>query len=188
MGFRECGEYNTRKGISLPSIRGQTMPEKIVTRSIEQNPHFVDIAKKFKEVTILGGKKTEVVIPSGLAKTLDGLRTDRENATLDTVNQKMLGAWKIWTLLSPRRAIKYNLNNMSGDLDAAIAADPAIVIKHFNTAWKNAWNRRAGRAMTKDEIEMLDRGVIDSGISINEIPDINKLPGFSRLSEAVQIK
>ena len=164
--------------------RGQTMPEQIVNKFISENPHFVDIAKKFREVTILGGKKTEVVIPSGLAKTLDGLKTDRESATLDTVNQKMLGAWKIWTLLSPRRAIKYNLNNMSGDLDAAVAADPAIVIKHFNTAWKNALDRRAGRAMTKDEIDMLDRGVIDSGISINEIPDINKLPGFSRLSES----
>jgi hypothetical protein len=163
--------------------RGQTMPEQIVAKFISENPHFADIAKKFKEVTILGGKKTEVVIPSGLAKTLDSLRTDRETATLDTVNQKMLGAWKIWTLLSPRRAIKYNLNNMSSDFDAAVAADPAIIIKHFNTAWKNAWNRRAGRAMTKDEIDMLDRGVIDSGISINEIPDINKLPCFSRLSE-----
>jgi hypothetical protein len=162
--------------------RGQTMPEQIITKFIEENPSFADIAKKFREVTILGGKKTEVVIPSGLAKTLDALRTDRETATLDTVNQKMIGAWKIWTLLSPRRAIKYNLNNMSGDLDAAIAADPAIVLKHFNPAWKNAWNRRAGRAMTRDEIDMLDRGVIDSGISINEIPNINKLPGFSRLS------
>lgn len=162
--------------------RGQTLPEQIVTKFLAENPNFADIVKKFKTVTIMGGRKTEVVIPSGLAKTLDSLRTDRESATLDTVNQKMLGAWKIWTLLSPRRAIKYNLNNMSGDLDAAVAADPAIVIKHFNTAWKNAWDRRAGRGMTKAEIEMLDRGVIDAGISINEIPDINKLPGFSRLS------
>jgi hypothetical protein len=162
--------------------RGQTMPEQIVTKFIDENPNFADIAKKFREVTILGGKKTEVVIPSGLAKTLDALRTDRETATLDTINQKMIAGWKVWTLLSPRRAIKYNLNNMSGDLDAAIAADPSIILKHFHPAWKNAWNRRAGRAMTKDEIDMLDRGVIDSGISINEIPSINKLPGFSRLS------
>ena len=164
--------------------RGQTMPEQIVNKFISENPHFADIAKKFREVTILGGKKTEVVIPAGLAKTLDSLRTDRENATLDTINQKMLGGWKVWTLLSPRRAIKYSLNNLSGDLDIVIAADPAIALKHFNTAWKNALNRRGGRAMTKDEIEMLDRGVIDAGISINEIPDINKLPGFSRLSAA----
>lgn len=164
--------------------RGQTLPEQIVTKFLAENPHFADIAKKFKEVTILGGKKTETVIPKGLAKTLDGLRTDRDSATLDTVNQKMLAGWKVWTLLSPRRAIKYNLNNMSGDFDAAVAADPAIILKHFGAAWKSALNRRAGRAMTKDEIDMLDRGVIDAGISINEIPDINKLPGFSRLSEA----
>ena len=163
--------------------RGQTMPEQIVARFIEENPNFADVAAKFREATILGGKKTEVVIPEGPAKTLDSLRTNRDTATLDTINQKMIGAWKVWTLLSPRRAIKYNLNNMSGDMDVAIAADPAI-IKHFNTAWKNALNRRAGRAMTKDEIDMLDRGVIDSGISINEIPDISKLPGFSHLKEA----
>lgn len=164
--------------------RGQTMPEQIINEFIKSNPHFADVATKFREVTILGGKKAEVIIPAGLAKTLDGLRTDREAATLDTINQKLIGGWKVWTLLSPRRAIKYNLNNMSGDMDAAIAADPAIIIKHFNTAWKNAWDRRAGRAMSKDEIDMLDRGVIDAGISINEIPDINKLPGFSRLTEA----
>lgn len=163
--------------------RGQTMPEQIVARFIEENPHFADVAAKFREATILGGKKTEVIIPEGLAKTLDSLRTNRDTATLDTINQKLIGAWKVWTLLSPRRAIKYNLNNMSGDMDVAIAADPAIVTKHFNTAWKNGLNRRAGRAMSKDQIDMLDRGVIDAGISINEIPDINKLPGFSRLKE-----
>ena len=37
--------------------------------------------------------------------------------------------------------------------------------------------------MGKDAIDMLDRGVIDAGISINEIPDISKLPGFQHLKE-----
>jgi hypothetical protein len=164
--------------------RGQTMPEQIISRFIEENPHFADVAGKFRETTILGGRKTDVIIPEGLAKTMDGLRTNREDATLDTINKKMIGAWKVWTLLSPRRAIKYNMNNMSGDMDATIAADPAIIMKHLGTAWKNALNRKAGRAMTKDEVDMLERGVIDAGISINEIPDISKLPGFKHLSDA----
>jgi hypothetical protein len=163
--------------------RGQTMPEEIINRFIAENPAFADVAAKFQEVTILGGKKKEVIIPEGLAKTLDKLRTSRDDATLDTINQKMIGGWKVWTLLSPHRVIKYNLNNMSGDMDAAIAADPAIM-KHFGTAWKNAWNRKAGRAMSKNEVDMLERGVIDSGISINEIPDIGKLPGFQHLTES----
>lgn len=163
--------------------RGQTMPEEIINRFISENPAFADVAAKFREVTIMGGKKAEVIIPEGLAKTLDKLRTSRDDATLDTINQKMIGGWKVWTLLSPHRVIKYNLNNMSGDMDAAIAADPAIM-KHFGTAWKNAWNRKGGRAMSPSEVDMLERGVIDSGISINEIPDIGKLPGFLHLTES----
>lgn len=160
--------------------KGQTLPESIITRFVEQNPAFAEVAQKFKEVLILGGRKEEVVIPEGLAKTLDNLRTNREDATLDTINKKLIGGWKVWTLLSPRRALKYNLNNMSGDLDIALAADPGI-LKHFGTAWRNAMNRKAGKPMTTDEHDMLERGVIDAGISINEIPDISKLPGFQHL-------
>lgn len=165
--------------------KGQTMPESIITRFVEQNPAFAEVAQKFKEVLILGGRKEEVVIPEGLAKTLDNLRTNREDATLDTINKKLIGGWKVWTLLSPRRALKYNLNNMSGDLDIVLAADPGI-LKHFNTAWKNALNRKAGQPMTFEELAMLDRGVIDAGISINEIPDISKLPGFQHLKEGTR--
>ena len=165
--------------------RGKTLPESIITKFLEQNPAFKDTMNKFKEVLILGGRKDEVVIPEGLAKTLDNLRTNRDDVTLDTINKKLIGSWKIWTLLSPRRAIKYNLNNLSGDMDIVLAADPGI-LKHFNTAWKNALNRRAGRAMGKDEVDMLDRGVIDAGISINEIPDIAKLPGFSHLKDGAR--
>ena len=162
--------------------KGQTLPESIITRFVEQNPAFAEVAERFKEVTILGGRKEEVVLPSGLAKTLDNLRTNREDATLDTINKKLIGTWKVCTLLSPRRALKYNLNNMSGDLDIALAADPGI-LKHFGTAWKNALNRKAGQPMTFEELAMLDRGVIDAGISINEIPDISKLPGFQHLND-----
>ena len=162
--------------------RGKTLPESIITKFLEQNPAFQDTMKKFKEVLILGGRKDEAVIPEGLAKTLDNLRSSRDDATLDTINKKLLATWKINTLLNPHRLMKYNINNMSGDMDIVLAADPGI-LKHFGTAWRNALNRHAGRAMGKDEIDMLERGVIDAGISINEIPDIAKLPGFGHLKD-----
>lgn len=165
--------------------RGQSLPESIITRFADENPAFKNMMDKFRAVTIMGGKKETVIIPEGLAKTLDNLRTNREDATLDTINKKLVGGWKIWTLLSPRRALKYNLNNMSGDLDIAFAADPGI-LKHFKTAWENALERRANRNMTQDERDMLDRAVIDAGISVNEIPDISQLPGFQHLKEPLR--
>jgi len=165
--------------------KGHTLPESIITKFLDSNPAFADTMKKFKEVLILGGRKDEVIIPEGLAKTLDNLRTNRDDATLDTINKKLMAVWKINTLLNPHRLIKYNMNNMSGDMDIVLAADPGIM-RHFNTAWKNALNRKAGRAMGEDEIDLLDRGVIDAGISINEIPDIAKLPGFQHLKDGAR--
>lgn len=162
--------------------RGQTMTEAAVAKFIESNPAFADVADMFRDATILGGKKYEAIIPIGLAETLDNLRVDREDALLDTVNKKLIGAWKVNTLLNPHRVIKYNINNMSGDMDAAMAADPAI-LKYMWQAFRNAVARKNGRALTPMEIDMIDRGVIDAGISINEIPDISKLPGFKNVSE-----
>lgn len=172
-------EWQPEKGNVF--YRGQTLPEKMMEQFMEDNPYFNEIVDKFSEVTIKGGKKKAYVIPEGVAKTLDNLRTFKSDPLLGAINRKMIGAWKVWTLLSPRRAIKYNLNNMSGDLDACLAADPMIV-KYMGDAYRSGWDRMQGRAMTQMDIDMLDRGVLDSGISINEIPDINTLPGFHKLS------
>jgi len=62
--------------------KGQTLPEKIITRFAEENPAFADVMQRFRQATILGGRKHEAIIPKGLAKTLDNLRTSREDAVL----------------------------------------------------------------------------------------------------------
>jgi hypothetical protein len=165
--------------------RGMTLTEEAVTKFIEENPAFADIATQFREVMIMGGKKQQAIIPVGLAETLDNLRANREEVLLDTINKKLIGAWKVNTLLNPHRVIKYNLNNMSGDMDAAVAADPAI-LKYMWQAFRNAIARKSGKEMSQVDKDMLDRGVLDAGISINEIPDINKLPGFKHLSETAR--
>lgn len=165
--------------------RGKTMPEELVTKFIAENPAFSDVADVFRDVMILGGRKKAAIIPIGLAETLDNLRNSREDVLLDTLNKKLIGAWKVNILLNPHRVIKYNLNNMSGDMDAAIAADPKI-LEYLWPAYRNAVARKRGRSLTDAEIDMIDRGVLDSGISINEIPDINKLPGFKHLSETAR--
>lgn len=174
-------EWQPEKGNVF--YRGQTLPEKLIEQFTEENPYFQEIVDRFSEVTIKGRQKKAYIIPEGVAKTLDNLRTFKSDPMFGAINRKMIGAWKVWTLLSPRRAIKYNLNNMSGDLDAALAADPMIV-KYMGDAYRNGWNRMQGRAMSQMDVDMIDRGVLDSGISINEIPDINTLPGFKNLTPA----
>lgn len=163
--------------------RETTLPEQIVDKAIASTWSVEELVNSgvLKEAVVMAGKKRTLVMPEGVALTLDNLRFERDTAVLDTINKKAIGAWKIWTLLSPRRVLKYNLNNMSGDLDVAVAADPKI-LKYMGDAWNHALNRKKGNLTAEDE-DMLDRGVLDSGISINEIPDISQLPFFRDLTD-----
>lgn len=164
-------------------MRQTTLPEDIVNRAIAVHWSVEELiaAGVLREGTVVGRRRRSIVIPEGVAHTLDNLRLERESAVLDSINKKLNGAWKIWTLLSPRRVIKYNLNNTSGDMDAAVAADPKI-LAHFADAWRGALRRADGELTAMDE-DMIRRGVLDSGITINEIPDISELPLFKGLTE-----
>lgn len=178
-------EWQPHKGNVF--FQENTLPERLLDKAIGEGWDVEQLVESglIRQAIVMGGKKKSYILPEGVAHTLENIRLGRDTAVLDSVNKKMIAAWKVWTLLSPRRFIKYNLNNMSGDMDAAIAADPAIM-KYLPQAYRNALNRNAGRALSSDEVDMIDRGVISSGISLHEIGDIGDLPGFHKLSLAHQ--
>lgn len=82
--------------------------------------------------------------------------------------------------MNPRRVIKYNLNNLSGDLDAVIAGNPRA-LKRLPQAVRELYDVMRGREPTRHYLEATERGVFDSGLSIQEIPDINALSRFQLL-------
>jgi hypothetical protein len=112
------------------------------------------------------------IIPAEVASTLDNFRKDLDD---QGITKQMMDRWKQWTLLNPYRIWKYNLNNMSGDTDIVIAYDPRI----FKYAPKAAvdlarWTR--GKKTNPERKALLDQalqhGVIGSGMSAMDIPDI----------------
>jgi hypothetical protein len=85
--------------------------------------------------------------------------------------------------MNPYRVIKYNLNNMSGDLDIVLASYPGILKPEYaHTAMKELYSHLRGNEMSEDIKESLKNGVISSGLSIQEIPDINKQGVFQSLT------
>ena len=138
------------------------------------------VVKEIKEALIVGAKKKELIIPSELARTLERMRPDIRDGLFDWLFAKPLGAWKVWTLINPRRVLKYNTNNMSGDLDAVIAGKPGI-LKEFGPSIRELWNGMTNKGVSQDYWDAMDRGVFDSGLTIQEIPDVNKLRQFEHL-------
>lgn len=136
-------------------------------------------ADDVKEILAMGGKKEQWVIPQNVAHTLDNYKDFRDEGILSRFSSNALSSWKQWVLLNPYRIIKYNINNLSGDLDIVIAYNPKI-LRFSKEAARNLWRYQKGAALTSEMRDMVERGVISSGLTIVEIPDI-KAEGVFRI-------
>ncbi|MBQ3376637.1 MAG: hypothetical protein IJG62_00035, partial [Synergistaceae bacterium] len=64
------------------------------------------------------------VIPKEVADTLKAFGAAKQPASFKKFLRKITKGWKLWQLFSPTQTIKYNLRNVTGDLDAIIAGNP----------------------------------------------------------------
>lgn len=128
------------------------------------------------QMTLTRGADVEWVLPVELADTLDNFRDFKDEGVLSEVSQTVLNRWKQWILINPYRYFKYNLNNMSGDLDIVFAYQPKIITKHFSRAAKDLFAQMRGNdlspALTKELDLAMQQGVITSSMSAHDIPDI----------------
>ncbi|HOD33922.1 MAG TPA: hypothetical protein PKO12_10610, partial [Holophaga sp.] len=137
-----------------------------------------DLAQEdFHKVMALGTKKKQWAIPEALATQLDHF-TDRDGSAFGNAWVGLQSTWKQWQLISPFRIIRYSLNNMMGDLDIAMSYDPRIVTRHFAQAARDMWRYQvthtASPELRKEIQEAIKAGVVESGITLAEIPDIDK--------------
>ena len=124
------------------------------------------------------------VIPEQVAKQLDSMKSPDKEMIYAQVLRGTTNKWKQWTLLNPFRAAKYNFNNMSGDLDIVLAYDPKILQKKYaHSAMKEALAEMKGNGMSDDMREALKYGVIGSGLSVQEIPDITDHALFKSITK-----
>jgi hypothetical protein len=117
------------------------------------------------------------VVPKGLASTMDNFRRYPDANSLGRVADWSLSAWKMWILINPRRWVRYNVNNMSGDLDVSLAYAPGIATPaRMSQALKDLikWQgRKELSPSTQAEIDNARRkGVIGSGFAVQEVEDV----------------
>ena len=164
----------------------KSLPQHVMDRFMKQlkvnleaqSGHFTneEVAELFDSVNdqlAVGGKKPQMVLPNELADTLDAMGAGTTpDDWMHTAVARMTRLHKQWLLISPRSYARYNIQNISGDLDGAIAAFPATLkLKtYLAPAVAELWQVQIMRKEPSAAyLEAARRGVFDAGWSINEV-------------------
>lgn len=165
--------WQPKPGTNLYTAK--TIPERLMDKFEEGTLKESEL----QEVMALGSKKKEWVIPEELAKTLDEFK-DFDSEWVGNLSKNIMTTWKQWTLINPLRVLKYNLNNLSGDFDIAMAYNPKI-LKHARSSASELYGFTRGKGITKEIGEAVNKAVIDSGMTVHDIPDISKAGFFKTI-------
>ena len=166
--------WKPHKGLKF--YQANSLTEQVLKDVLEGNRQLEqeDVLK-----VIAVGRGVEWIIPKNIADTLDTIVEHQPGGFIENLSRNTLNTWKQWVLLNPYRVMKYNINNMSGDMDIAFAYDPKIIGHGFKAA-RDLIGYRRGKGATSELLLALKLGVIDSGLTAVEIPDISKA-GFFRI-------
>jgi hypothetical protein len=173
---------------SLP----QHVVDKMVIKMSEEGENLSaldaeEMMGQVKSLLAVGGEKYQMIIPEELAATLDSLHDEHMSGVISQAATQALTLWKRWQLISPWRIIKYNLNNLSGDLDAVIALGPKI-LKKFPKATAELTAVMFGGAQPSASYNAaVRRGVFSSGLSMQEIAQIDEMAEFRNILERKDI-
>ena len=129
----------------------------------------------------IGGKRKEFVVKEEIAKTLDELVKTRTPSVLGDADRALMRGIKAWFLFAPRRYLKYEFRNMTGDSDAAFVGNPSGFLK-TPKATKELGDVLFGKKEITGELkDFFDRGGFDSTLFAQEMGDLQSLWTFERL-------
>jgi len=131
--------------------------------------------KDLRKQMVLGGRKSEWVVPNEVAKQLNQLAPETSRSPMAMLGQAIgstQAQWKFWKLFNPFGFIKYELNNLTGDADVAFAYDPKIF-----TYAKQAYNDLYGfhvnkEPLSKDMEDLMKKGVLGSGYMLQDLAEM----------------
>lgn len=138
---------------------------------------------KVREVVAIGTDKNQFVLPEEVANSLDNVyqKINDESDPMHKFAMAPLKLWKSWVLTgNPKQVVKYNIRNLSGDLDGVISAAgfKAMNPKYINKAVKDLYAAMKHMKFSADLLEWRDRGGFQSLLYAQEIADINNMKQF----------
>lgn len=159
-----------------------TIPSKIAQKITEGNIDIGDLNPNIlRQALAMGGKRRQWAIPEKLAVTLENFGAAKSPSIISQGLYSVVRAWKIWTLLSPRRFIKYNLRNLTGDVDAAFVGNPRGFRK-APRAMRELWDTLVlKKPMTENMRNWVERGGLETTLIQQELRTLKDSKIFQKL-------
>jgi len=176
----------------IESIR-ELFSEK-VWKSMDNSTKFmIENELEKAKLTLIGDKANEFFIPTEVAKTVSNLMEFRDAHPLMKVHRKAIQYWKKWQLLSPKRAIKYNLRNLTGDADAALVGRKKLFTTqegraNIKRAIKELSDGYKGEELTGDFKDWMDRGGSQTTLQAQEMGNLRRLSPDRRMRKAAEFE
>jgi predicted nucleotidyltransferase len=173
MGKDEYADYTEFTPDSSPAF---FKINSLTDQAVEQVAQGIKDVKEAIKPILAKGYNTQWVVKKGVKYTLDNFKPQTNESALETISKTALSTWKQWILVNPFRVIKYNFNNISGDMDACIAYDWRIVKDYGWQAMKDLYSASKGQASKELMQELSDKtkmGIIGSGMTQMDIGDLS---------------
>jgi tRNA1(Val) A37 N6-methylase TrmN6 len=130
-----------------------------------------------RKMLAMGGPREQYVVPQEVADTLNDLQQNPRNWFVD-FNRDLLSHWKQLVLIAPRRVIRYNLRNLTGDADATFVGN-RHAFQHLPRVMKEMWPVFfENQPLTGEAKEWAERGGHGSTLQVQEMGDLNDLKVF----------
>ena len=153
-----------------------TIPDNIATDLLEGFLEEAKITKdQIKKVLAIGGRKQEMVLPNEVIETLNNLNPPKSKNWVSNTFRWVTRQWKIWTLISPRRYLRYNLRNMTGDAEAAFVGNMSS-FKKAPQAIKELYAAFTGKKTMTDQLQdYFEMGGFEATLQSQEIKPVDEL-------------
>lgn len=174
--------WQPREGSSF--YMANSIPERLANQVLSGALEEIGVAAgDIKQVLAKGSPFKELVVKQEVADTLNKIAAPPSESAIGKLSRSLVTPWKVWTLMSPTRAIKYNLRNVTGDADALFAMNPTA-FKEVPKATGELYQAIYGdRAMTSEMGEWFKRGGMESTSPVQELTDINGLRMFEKFAD-----
>lgn len=167
-----------------------SVPERIYDAILDGSISEMEVDEStFKTVLALGRPYRQMVLPEDLVKELKATeKTSPQGGFVEGIDRLLVAAqsaWKGWvTAVSPKRFLSYNIRNAVGDGDAVLGGAPGVFTEIPNIT-RDLWAYwRGDIAVTPQLKKWRDLGILDSGFTAQEAPDLKELPAFERFYDA----